>query len=166
MKLKKIISGGQTGVDQAALRAGLELGFNIGGWCPPGRECENGKIPSDYPLRETEKDRSDKAPDIPRSQRTEFNVRDSDATLMLKPQNVENDSGTECTIMFVRLYNKPFLIADPYRDDTPELIKEWLQESVPEILNIAGPGEKTSPGIYNRVYRMLILVFNSPNKKS
>jgi|GEM_PF-5315903 len=48
--LRKIISGGQTGVDQAALSLAREFGFEIGGWCPPNRLCENGTIPDDFPL--------------------------------------------------------------------------------------------------------------------
>src|SRR2546430_15604495 len=82
-RLTKVISGGQTGVDQAALRAARDCGLAIGGWCPPGRECESGLIPLEFPLQETERERSPDAPDVPRSQRTELNVRDSDATLVI-----------------------------------------------------------------------------------
>src|SRR5215469_12366673 len=81
--LTRVISGGQTGVDQAALRAAASLGIATGGWCPPGRIAEDGVIPDHFPLTETPDERSADAPDIPRSQRTEWNVRDSDGTLLL-----------------------------------------------------------------------------------
>ena len=84
----KIISGGQTGVDRAALKAAQDLGFPTGGWCPPGRLAEDGIIPDRFPLKETPDDRSKDAPHIPRSQRTEWNVRDSDATLLIIPRNI------------------------------------------------------------------------------
>jgi hypothetical protein len=57
-QLRKVISGGQTGVDQAALRAARDCGLKIGGWCPPGRTCEAGVIPVEFPLEETEQERS------------------------------------------------------------------------------------------------------------
>ena len=71
----EIVSGGQTGVDRAALDAALALGMRCGGWCPAGRWAEDGPIDPRYPLRET--------PSGDPAQRTEWNVRDSDATLIL-----------------------------------------------------------------------------------
>jgi len=82
----KIISGGQTGVDQAALITAQKIGLETGGWCPPGRVCESGTIPEYFPLKETPQERSPDAVDVPRSQRTEWNVRDSDATLIVRPK--------------------------------------------------------------------------------
>ncbi len=72
---EKIVSGGQTGVDRAALDAALALGVPCGGWCPRGRRAEDGEIPARYPLRET--------PLPTYEQRTEWNVRDADGTLVL-----------------------------------------------------------------------------------
>ncbi len=80
-QIRKVISGGQTGVDQAALRAAIALGISIDGWCPPGRICEHGVIPEEFPLKETPFERSEGAPGIPRSLRTEWNVRDSDGPI-------------------------------------------------------------------------------------
>src|SRR6266571_9073801 len=75
MVVSKIVSGGQTGVDRAALDVALELGIPCGGWCPRGRRAEDGIIPERYPLIET--------PTTAYPQRTERNVRDSDGTLVL-----------------------------------------------------------------------------------
>jgi hypothetical protein len=153
--LKTIISGGQTGVDQAALRAALELDFRIGGWCPPGWMSQNPVIPSEFALTETEKERSSNAPDIPRSQRTEYNVRDSDATLILYPHIIRNDPGTEYTIQCARQYKKPFLVVDPYAADAFKLISNWLKETSVGTLNIAGPSEGTLHGIYDQTRRLI-----------
>src|SRR2546423_14675973 len=83
--LRKVISGGQTGVDQAALRAARDCGLEIGGWCPPGRVSEGGVIPGEFPLKETPDERSPEGPDVPRAQRTGRNVRDLAGTLVIAP---------------------------------------------------------------------------------
>jgi hypothetical protein len=145
--LKKIISGGQTGVDQAALRVARELGFEIGGWCPPNRACENGTIPDDFPLIPTPYEHSPDAPHIPRSLRTEWNVRDSDATLVLLPQSLQHDIGTAWTITCAQHLAKPLLVIDPFLKDAPAKIYDWLASLSPRILNVAGPSERTCPGI-------------------
>lgn len=160
IQVKKIISGGQTGVDQAALKAGLDLGYTVGGWCPPGRLCEDGTIPTEYCLKETEKDRSELTPDIPRSQRTELNVRESNATLIFRPQDLNYDPGTECTIQFAETYNKPFLIIDPYAVDIRSKITDWLITKHIDTLNVAGPTEKKSPGINKKVYGLLLEILS------
>src|SRR2546425_4775996 len=113
-RLNKIVSGGQTGVDQAALRAAKASGLSVGGWCPPGRLSEAGVIPSEFPLQETERERSPNAPDVPRSQRTEWNVRDSDATLVITaggvspseaaPEDRPHDPGTQWAIQCAARY--------------------------------------------------------------
>lgn len=165
-RLDKIISGGQTGVDQAALRVGLDKGIKIGGWCPPGRVCENGKIPLEYTLIETKNERSEDAPNIPRSQRTENNVKDSDGTLILKPQGLKNDKGTEWTIKCAQKFNKPFVVIDPYVANAEKLIIDWLSNnSSLKILNIAGPSEKTFSGINNQTYNLLLKTFSIPQNK-
>lgn len=88
----------QTGVDQAALRAAMACGLATGGWCPPGCVSEDGKIPDIFSLKETPEERSQDVPDIPRSQRTQWNVRDSDATLVLWPGD-KRDLGTRYTVI-------------------------------------------------------------------
>lgn len=158
MKLKQIISGGQTGTDQAALQAAIDSGLSHGGWCPPGRICENGKIPDQFNLKETPTERDHSASDIPRSQRTIWNVRDSDASLIfMGPEH--KDKGTELAIQTSVDLGKPYLIIDPADAEALIVIKKWLNEMEIEILSIGGPSENSNPGIYNMVYDILIQIF-------
>jgi hypothetical protein len=163
MSLKKIISGGQTGVDQAALNAALTLNIECGGWCPPDRIYENGKIPNHFPLEETPIERSEAAPNVPRSLRTEWNVRDSDATLIVKPTNLKGNKGIDWTLQCIETYKKPSLIINPYEDDALIKMKEWLSKHKIKILNIAGPSENTYPGIGSQSYGLLLQAFRHPD---
>jgi hypothetical protein len=159
-KLTKIISGGQTGVDQAALRAANDSGLETGGWCPPGRVCESGKIPMEFPLKETERERSPDAPDVPRSQRTEWNVRDSDATLILRaPNDKEGDAGTIWTAQCAKRYGRPLLLCDIGDPKGRNKVQQWLARLPIRILNVAGPSESTAPGIGGRAYTLLKRAF-------
>ena len=154
MVLAKVISGGQTGVDRAALRAALHNGLDIGGWCPPGREADDGAIPDSFPLVETPRERSDLAPEVPRSLRTEWNVRDADATLVFK----FSDRGSVWTQRAAVHYQKPVFICRP-DDDQAVAIIDWINIRKPTVLNVAGPSEKNWPGIGDRVYALLVEVF-------
>jgi len=154
--IRKIISGGQTGVDQAALKVAVAAGIEIGGWCPPNRECETGKIPAEFPLVPTDKTRSDSAPDVPRSLRTELNVRDSDATCIISSSNlVSVDKGTEWTARCATRFGKPLLSVDAYDDAAGEKITEWIKEHGIETLNVSGPSENTAPGIGAQTYDVI-----------
>lgn len=95
--LEKIVSGGQTGVDRAALDAGLTSGIAVGGWCPAGRRAEDGMIPERYPLLELD------SPEY--AARTEKNVVDSDATLVLNFGVLAD--GTALTVQLARKHRKP-----------------------------------------------------------
>jgi hypothetical protein len=133
-----IISGGQTGVDRAALDVAMERGIPCGGWCPAGRVAEDGPIDPRYPLRET--------PSADPAQRTEWNVRDSDGTLLLV--TVAHSRGTELTRGIARRMGRPVFEA---RLDTPtdcHAFRGWLQTHNIRTLNVAGPRESESPGVY------------------
>jgi hypothetical protein len=160
--LAKVISGGQTGVDQAALRAALACGLARGGWCPPGRESESGPIPVDLPLAEAPRDLSSDAPDVPRSLRTEWNVRDSDATLVLRPAAAcgEGDPGTEWTLRCAAGLGRPVLVADPESPDAAERISRWIEVLRLRTLNVAGPAESKRPGIGALAERVLVRAFS------
>lgn len=140
----KIISGGQTGVDRAALDVALDFHFPCGGWCPKGRRAEDGVIDKKYLLKETANGKYEI--------RTEANVRDSDATLIIthgKPR-----SGTAFTIAMARKHKKPCLIVDPGHA-VLEDVRNWLIQNKVTILNIAGPRESNMSGIYKEAYEFL-----------
>jgi hypothetical protein len=168
-ELRKVISGGQTGVDQAALRAARDCGLEIGGWCPPGRMCEAGAIPAEFPLEETEQDRSVSASDVPRSQRTEWNVRDSDGTLILRSGKASHsdaatgeekpDPGTEWAAQCAKRFGRPLLVCDVSDPNAKQKVQEWLRRGPIKVLSVGGPAESTSPGIGDRAYRLLRDVF-------
>ena len=143
--IEKIISGGQTGVDRAALDVALELGIPCGGWCPKGRKAEDGPINARYPLQETE---SGAYP-----VRTERNVKDSDGTLILTDGPVTG--GTEVTIKFAKRYEKPCLVFDLGLGGDPEIVRKWGQTNGVRILNVAGPRESKTPGIHDRTVKFL-----------
>jgi hypothetical protein len=157
----KIISGGQTGVDRSALMAARDLGFDTGGWCPPGRSSEDGIIPIQFPLQETPDDRSQDAPDIPRSQRTEWNVRDSDATLIIVPEkNLAEDPGTKWTMKCAIKYNKPFIVCNSEKENASWILK-WIKSSSITVLNIAGPSENSFKGITEKAYLLIHSVLSN-----
>jgi len=138
----RVISGGQTGADRAALDAAVEAGFDIGGWCPRGRWAEDGRIADTYPLRET--------PSPAVQQRTEWNVRDSDATLILVLADA--DRGTDYTKRQAEAYGRPVRIVELSRASMPEgepsATNEWLAAENVAVLNVAGPRESNAPGLY------------------
>jgi hypothetical protein len=147
LALARIVSGGQTGVDRAALDAAIAAGLDHGGWCPPGRAAEDGRIPPRYALREAAADRSREAPDVPRSLRTELNVRDSDATLVLCPGGSFSDPGTELTLRCAARHGRPALVCDPDDPGAGARIHAWLAALRIRTLNVAGPSEASAPGI-------------------
>jgi hypothetical protein len=159
-RLRKVISGGQTGVDQAALLAAEACGLAIGGWCPPGRESEAGTIPARFPLRETPVERSADAPDVPRSLRTEWNVRDADAVLILSAERgAADDPGSVWAAECARRYGRPLLEIDPADSHAAARIVDWLRAAPIETLGVGGPSERTQPGIGEATYALLVDVF-------
>jgi hypothetical protein len=151
MIIEKIISGGQTGVDRAALDVALELGLEFGGWCPKGRRAEDGPIPVRYPLKETD---SEQYPP-----RTTMNVQQADGTLIVtrgKP-----DRGTGLTLQLAERFEKPFFVADLDRPPKPAAIRAWLRSNHIKILNVAGPRESSAEGIYTQAMELLQKVLRS-----
>ncbi|MCK6549597.1 putative molybdenum carrier protein [Myxococcota bacterium] len=134
----KVVSGGQTGVDRAALDAALALGLEVGGWCPRGRWSEDGPIPPHYPLAET------RSPDV--HVRTQRNVECSTATLVITRGSPMG--GTRLTVEFAQSMRRPLLVVDlcATRDPVGDIVA-WLSTVRPEILNVAGPRESGAPGI-------------------
>ncbi|HID74598.1 MAG TPA: hypothetical protein EYP56_01225 [Planctomycetaceae bacterium] len=149
---EKVVSGGQTGVDRAALDAAIELGIPHGGWCPAGRRAEDGTIPVRYQLRETES--------ADYSVRTERNVVDSDATLILYRGTLSG--GTELTWRLAQSHGKPCLLVDLDGDPSVRRVREWLGRVRPAVLNVAGPRESQNPGIGDRSRRFLVHLLGSP----
>jgi Circularly permutated YpsA SLOG family len=154
--IKKIISGGQTGVDQAALRAAIASGIPIDGWCSPGRICEDGIIPKEFLLKETPVERSEVAPEIPRSLRTEWNARDSDGTLIPTKSILTLDTGTNWARQCSIYYKKPYTIEDPANPLSLTRSRKWIEANSIAVLNVAGPSEKTEPGIGQLTYSFLM----------
>lgn len=133
-----VISGGQSGVDRAALDVALALGLNCGGWCPAGRRAEDGPIPARYPLMET--DTADY------TERTRRNVAESDATLVLCQGALAG--GTLLTVQLAGVLDKPCLVIDLRRPWQPQDVRGWLDACAVKTLNLAGPRESGAPGIY------------------
>jgi len=147
--IQKIVPGGQTGVDRAALDLGLALNIPIGGWCPKDRHAEDGSIPPHLPLQET--------PSAKHSQRTEWNVRDSDGTLLLTCGNPTG--GTALTIRLAKQHHKPHLVIDLNQNPKPSEVYSWLIQHNIHILNIAGPRQSTYPAIYQLAFTFLKTLF-------
>ncbi len=138
--IEKILSGGQTGVDQAALEIALQFNIPHGGWCPKGRLAENGTIPPQYKLTETAS--SDY------SVRTKLNIRDADGTLILISHHAgEITNGTLLTIQEAKEKKKPYLVIDLSQDGDIDAVVQWASDHDICVLNIAGPRESQSPGI-------------------
>ena len=154
----KIISGGQTGVDRAALDVAIERGMSWGGWCPKGGWAEDFPDPpgllANYPkLRET--------PLSHPLQRTEWNVRDCDATLIITDgEGLAVSIGTQRAHQWAHQHGKPVLVVDASDPEAPARAATWVETQRkrfgPHVtLGIGGPRENEAPGIYTRA-RMLI----------
>ena len=147
--LIRIISGGQRGVDQTALRTATDGGLQCGGWCPPDCRDEEGPIPPEFPLQPTPYDASLLAPEVKRSQRTEWNVFCSDATVIFRiPKQGEDDPGTLWTAKFAARFERPCLRCDPRTPTAASEIIHWLADIEKEQgrpvrwLNVAGPSRR------------------------
>lgn len=145
----KIVSGGQTGVDQAALDAARELGLPYGGYVPRGRWTEDGPLADAYTgMVETDGRKA--------GARTKRNVRESDATLIITRGGCEG--GTLLTLETARASGKPHLVIDlgsTSRGQAVGMIRDWLIAAAPRVLNVAGPRASKDPAIYEEARNIL-----------
>lgn len=145
MRRLKIISGGQTGADRAALDFAIEHRIPHGGWCPKGRWTEEGQLDKKYNLCETKTAEYE--------ERTLKNVLSSDATLIFC--HGELSGGSLHTLILAQIHEKPVLVVD-FRDSIlPLQVKNWIKKHHVKILNIAGPRASKDPKIYEDVYQYL-----------
>lgn len=145
MRINRVISGGQTGVDRAALDCAIAHGISHGGWCPAGRLAEDGAISARYELNETK--------ETDYHARTRQNVMDADGTLILAPQPLTG--GTSLTAAIAGELKKPYLVVDPADDSGMTAVLDWLENQAIATLNVAGPRASKQPGIYAQAYRFL-----------
>jgi hypothetical protein len=136
--IPKIVSGGQTGADRAALDWALSHDLPCGGWCPRGRKAEDGPIDPRYPLTES--------PSASYLQRTEWNVRDCDATVLFSIDPILS-GGSRKTVEFARKHNKPCLHLHSRQRDAAERFASFLEDNEVHMLNVAGPRASKEPNV-------------------
>lgn len=154
----EIVSGGQTGADRSALDWALRNGVPCRGWCPKGRNAEDGPIDPKYPLTET--------PTYRYIQRTEWNTRDSDATVLLTI-GAELTEGTLATAIRATRNAKPWLhlsrdILDGDAERAARLLREFCERHTVKSLNVAGPRASKEPTVAQWVASVLEASFGSP----
>lgn len=145
--LNKIISGGQTGADRAALDAALETGFPCGGYCPKDRMAEDGPIDVRYPLIEIKGGYS---------QRTRKNVVESDGTVIF--YEGRPSGGTEQTLLFCIRTGKPYKLIDieaMLTDHASQMILQFITQHRLSVINIAGPRASNCPVMYDFVKKTI-----------
>jgi len=150
----KIISGGQTGVDRAALDLALKHGVDCGGWCPAGRLDEFGRIPDQYPVQELDAGGF--------SERTLQNVKDSDGTVIIYTGKL--GGGTEQTVRFCQELRRPYQLIDAAKisaEDAAKLIADFVRDHEIDLLNVAGPRQSEWPEGYDYASRALEAFLNA-----
>jgi hypothetical protein len=148
MEIEKIISGGQTGADQAALDVAIKLDISHGGWIPKDRITENGTLPDKYKLKEMPTDSYEA--------RTEKNVIVSDGTLILSHGQLSG--GSKLTLEIAETHNRPYLHVDLKKTiafNASQKINLWIRNNNIKILNVAGPRASKDPNIYQATMDVL-----------
>ncbi|WP_367181529.1 putative molybdenum carrier protein [uncultured Ruegeria sp.] len=148
MSVSKIVAGGQTGVDMAALDFARAHKISYGGWIPKGRTNESGGIPAEYSgLVETQSTSV--------NERTRLNVQSSSATLVFVDGSIS--PGTQQTIVFASEAGKPCLVIDVRHglDACVRQLRDWLRGRPIEVLNVAGPRASEAPGLGAQVRDVL-----------
>ena len=152
MRIARLVSGGQAGVDRAALDAAIALGRSYGGWCPAGGWAEDLVEPpgllARYPgLRE--------ATSSDPFERTWLNVRDSHATLVLRGASTASP-GTGRTIEEAIRLGRPYVVTEADARASSDDVFAWLGSLGQELtLNVAGPRESEQPGVYRAARALL-----------
>ena len=155
----RIVSGGQTGVDRAALDVALKCGIECGGWCPTGRSDEFGRIPDRYPVQELQAGGF--------TERTLQNVKDSDGTVVI--YSVELRGGTEQTVRFCVELGRPYELIDASRiasEDAAMLIADFVGKNKIGILSVAGPRQSEWLEGYDYASQVLNAFVNSITSRS
>jgi hypothetical protein len=156
IKLEKVISGGQTGADQAGLIAAKRLGLETGGWIPNGFKTQEGSRPEFSSLYNLKEHKSSYYPP-----RTYQNVKESDGTIRLATDF--NSAGEICTLKAITQYDRPYFDVDLSLDDLEQKIvefKSWLKCYSIKVLNVAGNSENTSRGITQKSVDFLVTALN------
>jgi hypothetical protein len=148
----KIISGGQTGADRAALDAAAALGMTTGGTAPSQYWTEAGPDPTLRALGLIAEGTVES--------RTERNVIDADATVIFATR--ADSPGSALTLAVARQRGKPVIVIDPWMAGAPEQFADFLRRHAPAVLNVAGHRESQAPGIYCRVFDLLTSVLRGP----
>jgi len=149
--IKRIISGGQTGADRAALDFAIKNDLPYGGWVPKGRKTEDGTLPEKYHLKEM--------PTGQYSKRTEKNILDSDGTLILSHGPLSG--GSALTRELAKQHKKPWLHVDLKTIACPAaavMIQDWAGRHNVKVLNVAGPRASKDPLIYQAIMDVLAAV--------
>ena len=151
LTISKLISGGQSGADTVALRFAIRHGIEHCGWCPRGRKRENGIIPPQFKLRET--------PGTAYAQRTEWNVRDSDGTVIFTIGEGLT-GGCKKTAQFARQLGKSclHLAASSPEVDHADVLRSFIRQNSIRVLNVAGSRQSAEPGVGRFVGRILAKV--------
>lgn len=156
-RIKMIRSGGQSGVDRAALDTARSNGITICGWCPKGGWAEDYPAPPGVTARYPE---LQETPSARVEQRTVWNVRDADATLIIAPEPSGASPGTALTAKAAKAFGKPCLVVRS--EDSAQEVLAWLAGLGDElILNIAGPRESECPGAYTKAVKLLTKVLSA-----
>ena len=144
--IERIVSGGQTGADRAALDWAISRGIPHSGWCPKGRKAEDCQLDARYNLKET--------PSASYLQRTEWNARDSDGTVIFSLASVLT-GGSLKTQEFAAKHKKPCAHIHAGMPQPESALRRFVEAHGIKSLNVAGPRGSKEPGVYAFVFRVL-----------